>query len=80
MIIPAGVAHRLLDDFKSSFKMVGSYPKGKKWDMCYGESEDDGNHGRISNLGWFHADPLYGSDAPHLNLKITGEGPSKVLS
>ena len=29
IIIPAGVAHRLLDDFKSNFQMVGSYPKGK---------------------------------------------------
>jgi uncharacterized protein YjlB len=29
IIIPAGVSHRLLDDFNGDFQMVGSYPHGK---------------------------------------------------
>ena len=42
IIVPAGVSHRLLDDLDGGFEMVGSYPKGKQWDMCYGrEGEED---------------------------------------
>ncbi|KAG8987638.1 hypothetical protein FRB94_001609 [Tulasnella sp. JGI-2019a] len=34
IIIPAGVAHRLVEDLEGGFEMVGSYPKGVvKWDM-----------------------------------------------
>lgn len=36
MVVPAGVAHRLLDDIEGGFNMVGSYEAGKSWDMCYG--------------------------------------------
>lgn len=39
-IVPAGAAHRLVEDLTGTFKMVGSYPKGKSWDMCYGREED----------------------------------------
>lgn len=33
MVVPAGVAHRLLEDIDGGFSMVGSYPTGKGWDM-----------------------------------------------
>ena len=35
VVVPAGVAHRLLEDY-GGFQMVGSYPTGKSWDLCYG--------------------------------------------
>ena len=42
VIVPAGVGHRLLDDYSSDFEMIGCYPKGKNWDMCYGKAAKDG--------------------------------------
>jgi len=64
VIIPAGVGHRLLDDFNSDFEMVGSYPNGKNWDMCYGENGEEEKFEGISSLGWFEKDPLYGEEGP----------------
>lgn len=46
--------------------MVGSYPKGKSWDMCYGTPEEGDKVKGISALGWFDRDPLYGDDGPVL--------------
>ncbi|KAE9363709.1 hypothetical protein N431DRAFT_389825 [Stipitochalara longipes BDJ] len=66
IIIPAGVAHRLLDDFNSNFQMVGSYPRGKHPDMCCGKKEEEEKIKGISTLGWFERDPLYGDDGPVL--------------
>lgn len=68
LVIPAGVGHRLLDDFNSDFEMVGSYPKGKSWDMCYGKPEEGEKVKGISDLGWFERDPLYGDDGPVLKV------------
>jgi uncharacterized protein YjlB len=36
-VIPAGVAHKCLES-SADFRIVGAYPRGQKWDMCYGES------------------------------------------
>ena len=66
IIVPAGVGHQLLDDFGSDFEMVGSYPKGMNWDMCYGQEGEDEKIKEISSLGWFGKDPLYGDDGPVL--------------
>jgi len=66
IIIPAGVGHRLLDDFNSGFEMVGSYPIGKSWDMCYGKEGEDDEVKKISSLEWFERDPLYGHEGPTL--------------
>jgi len=66
IIVPAGVGHRLLDDYSSGFEMVGSYPKGKNWDMCYGKDGEESKVKGISGLGWFERDPLYGDDGPLL--------------
>lgn len=60
VIVPAGVGHRLLDDYSSDFEMIGCYPKGKNWDMCYGKAEEEENIKSISSLSWFEKDPLYG--------------------
>jgi uncharacterized protein YjlB len=66
IIIPAGVSHRLIDDFNGDFQMVGSYPHGKNPDMCYGKKEEEKKIHGISGLGWFEKDPLYGDDGPAL--------------
>lgn len=64
VVIPAGVGHRLLDDFDSTFEMVGSYPTGNSWDMCYGREDEEDKLKAISGIGWFRADPLYGDNGP----------------
>lgn len=65
IIILADVDHCLLDDFNSNFEMVGSYPKGKSWDMCYGTPQGDKVKG-VSELGWFDKDPVYENEGPVL--------------
>lgn len=66
VIVPAGVGHRLLEDY-GNFQMVGSYPKGKTWDMCYGKPGEEGQVKQIEGLGWFKRDPIYGDDGPSLS-------------
>lgn len=69
IIVPAGVGHRLLDDEGDvSFKMVGSYPPQREWDMCYGRPGEEAKVQGIQNLKWFHQDPLYGEDGPALHV------------
>jgi len=68
IIVPAGVGHRLLDDFSSRFQMVGSYPTGKEWDMCYGKKEEGKMVKTIECLAWFEKDPLYGERGPVLDV------------
>ncbi|TGO64464.1 hypothetical protein BCON_0007g00010 [Botryotinia convoluta] len=48
--------------------MIGSYPKGKTWDMCYGDgsSEEEEKIRRIADSEWFDRDPLYGDQGPVL--------------
>jgi uncharacterized protein YjlB len=75
MIVPAGVAHRLLEDLSAqregaaadrtaspseggSFEMIGSYPPGKEWDMCYGRPGEEASVQQIKSLGWFERDPI----------------------
>jgi uncharacterized protein YjlB len=66
MVVPAGVAHRLLED-KGGFQMVGSYPKGCHWDMCYGRKGEEEKVEAIKKLKWFERDPIYGDEGPVLN-------------
>ncbi|KIJ64781.1 hypothetical protein HYDPIDRAFT_111380 [Hydnomerulius pinastri MD-312] len=68
IIMPAGVAHRLLEDLDGGFLMVGSYPTGKNWDMCYGREDEEKKVKGIKDLGWFTKDPIYGDEGPVLNL------------
>ena len=68
IVVPAGVAHRLLEDMAGGFCMVGSYPKGKSWDMCYGKEGEDEKVKGIALLGWFNRDPIYGHTGPALNV------------
>ncbi|KAL8804621.1 MAG: hypothetical protein Q9182_002429 [Xanthomendoza sp. 2 TL-2023] len=68
IVVPAGVAHRLSKDVDGGFLMVGSYPKGKSWDMCYGKEGEEEKVKRIEHLGWFERDPIYGDQGPALNV------------
>jgi uncharacterized protein YjlB len=64
IVVPAGVGHRLLEDLEGKFEMVGSYPEGKNWDMCYGKRDDEKKVEEISKLAWFEKDPIYGGMGP----------------
>jgi uncharacterized protein YjlB len=66
VVIPAGVAHRLLEDFKGGFQMVGCYPKGCSWDMAYGKKGEEEKIEGIRKLSWFEKDPVYGDEGPAL--------------
>ncbi|MCJ1301061.1 hypothetical protein MMC08_003860 [Hypocenomyce scalaris] len=68
IVVPAGVGHRLLEDIQGGFSMVGSYPKGKNWDMCYGKEGEEEKVKGIGGLGWFERDPVYGDEGPALNV------------
>jgi len=68
VVVPAGVGHRLLEDRSGgSFQMVGSYPVGKHWDMCYGRAGEESKVKAIESLGWFNRDPIYGDEGPALD-------------
>jgi uncharacterized protein YjlB len=67
VVIPAGVAHRLMEDLEGGFQMVGCYPKGCGWDMNYGKEGEEENIKGIETLKWFEKDPVYGDDGPAVN-------------
>lgn len=66
MVVPAGVGHRLLEDLGGGFEMVGCYPPGRQWDMCYGREDEEGKVQGIEELGWFDRDPIFGDNGPAL--------------
>jgi uncharacterized protein YjlB len=69
MIVPAGVAHRLLEDQSGgAFKMLGCYPPGREWDMCSGDDGEEDKVANIAQLPWFQTDPLYGADGPAVSV------------
>ncbi|KAJ2993020.1 hypothetical protein NUW58_g1975 [Xylaria curta] len=68
VIIPAGVSHRLQEILESGFELVGSYPKGYNWDVCYGTRAEEGKIGKIKELTWFDRDPVYGDKGPVLDV------------
>lgn len=68
VVVPAGVAHRLVTDVKGGFEMVGSYPVGESWDMCYGKKGEEGKVRGIKALAWFGRDPVYGDQGPVLDV------------
>ncbi|KAF3760388.1 hypothetical protein M406DRAFT_65788 [Cryphonectria parasitica EP155] len=71
MILPAGLAHRLSRDVSQdghSFEMVGSYPTGCHWDMCYGKAGEEEKVRKIAGLSWFTKDPIFGHHGPVLDV------------
>lgn len=65
IVVPAGVGHRLLEDY-GRFEMVGSYPRGCEWDMCYGRKGEEAKAERVKDVELLDKDPLYGEDGPVL--------------
>ena len=68
MIIPAGVGHRLPEDLDGESSMVGSYPKGQSWDMCYSGEGEEHKVGEMEALAWLDRDPVYGDEGPALTV------------
>lgn len=68
VVVPAGVSHRLLKETESPFQMVGCYPPGKQWDMCYGKEGEESQVQSIKAQNWFHKDPIYGEEGPALRV------------
>ena len=68
MIVPAGVSHRLLEDYGGDFDLLGAYPPGSTYDMCYGGPREEERVKGIAGLPWFDLDPLYGKEGPALHV------------
>jgi uncharacterized protein YjlB len=64
VVIPAGVAHKNLDS-SGDFTVVGAYPEGQHYDMCYGEAgERPSADERIVRVPLPESDPLRGPGGP----------------
>jgi uncharacterized protein YjlB len=64
LVIRAGAAHKNLGS-SADFRIVGAYPQGQEWDMCYGtpgeRPEADHNIARVALPA---GDPIYGTNSP----------------
>jgi len=70
-VVPAGVAHKRLHS-SGDFSVVGAYPVGQTWDMCYGrEGERPGTDQVIAAVPLPYADPVHGRQGPLLQLWST---------
>lgn len=68
LIIPAGVAHKSLDN-GSNYEVVGGYPDGRSWDMIYNEPEKYKEAKKeIDFLPLPGTDPVYGTTEGLVNI------------
>jgi uncharacterized protein YjlB len=66
VIIPAGVGHRNVEASRD-FRVIGAYPRGQVWDVCYGESgERPRSDENIARVSLPTADPVFGRHGPLL--------------
>ena len=64
VLIPAGVGHKCLQA-SEDFAVIGAYPDGQSWDMCYGKPEErDRALQSIVRVPFPKLDPIYGSSGP----------------
>jgi uncharacterized protein YjlB len=64
IVIPAGVGHKNLGS-SDDFAVVGAYPAGQDWDICYGKpSERPRADKNIERVALPTADPIYGESGP----------------
>lgn len=77
VVLPAGVAHRLVEDVEGGFEMVGAYPRGCAWDMCFGREGEEGKAEAVGEVKWLDRDPMYGDDGPVLWGRERLEGAAK---
>ena len=67
-VIPAGVAHKRIYS-SGDFSVVGAYPKGQMWDMCYGrEGERPGTDRTIASVPHPRTDPVHGKQGTLLEI------------
>ena len=59
----------MLEDLEGEFEMVGNYPKGCSWDMCYGKKGEEEKVERIKSVEWLERDPVYGDQANAWGLR-----------
>ena len=79
VIIPAGVAHRKVDD-SDGFTCLGAYPDGQQYDMNYGEAGERAKADEnIRNVPQPENDPLYGNDGPLIKNWFSERHPKSVL-
>lgn len=66
VIIPAGVAHKNLSA-SDDFGIVGAYPRGQSWDLCYGKRAERPRADRhIAEVPLPATDPIFGASGPLL--------------
>ena len=64
IILPAGVGHKNLAS-SQDFAIVGAYPEGQDWDICYGKPGERPRVDRnIARVEMPKADPVYGPNGP----------------
>ena len=64
VIIPAGVAHKNLGA-SADFAVVGAYPAGRHYDMCYGKASERPRADEIiARVPLPDTDPIYGTNGP----------------
>jgi uncharacterized protein YjlB len=64
VVIPAGVGHQSLGA-DADLLVVGAYPAGQSWDLCYGTPEERPQALRnIARVPVPSTDPLYGAAGP----------------
>jgi uncharacterized protein YjlB len=64
IVIPAGIAHKRLAA-GGAFVVVGAYPEGQTYDMCYGrEGERPAADDNIARVPMPKSDPIYGPHGP----------------
>lgn len=68
IVIPAGVSHQNLAQ-SADFRVVGGYPKGQSWNMCYGkERERPQTEREIKLVPLPIADPVTGVNGPLMKI------------
>jgi uncharacterized protein YjlB len=66
VVIPAGVGHQNLGD--AHLLVVGAYPEGQRWDLCYGRPEERPRVLRnIERVPLPATDSVYGAEGPLLD-------------
>ena len=66
VVIPAGVGHKNLGA-SAGFRVIGAYPRGQTWDMCYGKpGERPRADENIARVPVPIADPVFGGEGPLL--------------
>ena len=63
VVIPAGVGHQNLG--ATDLLVVGAYPAGQRWDLCYGKPDERPRVLRnIERVPLPENDPVYGAEGP----------------